>query len=684
MRNQILDTAEGNPLFVEEIVSRLIEAGALRLREGRWHAEADGEAVILPDTINGLLTARIDALPESERRVLREASVVGRIFWEEPLVNAVGARDLASELDSLERRGLILMRPTSSLGDHVEYAFKHALIRDVAYAGLPIARRSRAHAAVAAWMAELSPDRPEELAELVAQHYRTAIGQGADLAWPDGGEELAEVRRRARLAFLAGGAASRKRFAIDQAVELHRLAAEMAADSEERATALEELGDDHDANYDGDHSVPAWDQAITLRQALPDSSAALARIAMKVARMGALRWGGFSTPMEPEAIDRYVDTGIGAKPDADTQAWLLMLRAAVGLRWEAFHRTDPVDHEERIRAGEAAAEHARRAGDESLLANALRMVGSFLMSRGEVARGLGVMRPILEMSPRIADLRERHLVTVITANAFVWSGGQAEAMIPVLEEALLLGRELRAHDLCHSTCMMICALYNAGHWDEIPPYLDEHLRTFAIDEAATTCPYALGIFQLGAIYLANRGEMERARELVSQMPESHAPTGMVEALQAGAAVALGDPSLGRLTAERLLATGARNFAEEPPIELAALLDALVALQDWDAVQTFLPEARRRALELALAGPTADRAEGLAAGAAGDTARARELLRAAVARFDTVSPFEAARTREALAALEPDRRDELLTEALAAFERLGARPHADRVRAAIPA
>src|SRR5439155_902343 len=88
MRNQILDTAEGNPLFVEEIVSRLIEAGALRLREGRWHAEADGEAVILPDTINGLLTARIDALPESERRVLREASVVGRIFWEEPLVNA--------------------------------------------------------------------------------------------------------------------------------------------------------------------------------------------------------------------------------------------------------------------------------------------------------------------------------------------------------------------------------------------------------------------------------------------------------------------------------------------------------------------------------------------------------------------------------------------------------------------
>jgi class 3 adenylate cyclase/tetratricopeptide (TPR) repeat protein len=683
MRNQILDTAEGNPLFIEEIVSRLIEAGALRLHDGRWRAEAGVDAV-MPDTINGLLTARIDALPETERRVLREASVVGRVFWAEPLVNAVGGTEVSAELDGLERRGLIAMRPSSSLGDQVEYIFKHALIRDVAYGGLPLARRCRAHAAVGAWLADLSRGRDEELAELVAQHYRTALGEGVELAWPDGGDELDGVRRRARLAFLAGGAAARKRFAIDQAAELHQLAVDLAEDDDERATALEELGDDYDAGYDGDHSVPAWEEALGLRERLPDSGVAVARLGMKAARMGALRWGGFSKPMEPDAIDRYVDAGLSGTPDADTRAWLLMLRAAVGLRWIAFHRTDPIDLEQRVSAGETAAEHARQVADDSLLGNALRMVGSLLMARGEVARGLEVMEPILGVTPRIADPRERHLVTGMTANSLVWSGGSSEAMIPVLEDALQLARELRAHDLCHSTYWLTGALYLAGRWDAIPPYLEEHLRTFAIDEAGTSCPYALGMFQLGAIYLAARGEIEKARELAGEMPKSEAPVGLLEGLQAMAAGALGDPSAARSIAHDVLATGGRNFAEEPPLEIVAMLDALVALEDWEGLRAFLPEARLRAAEVVLIAPSADRAEGVAAAAAGEMERARQLLRAAVSGFDAVSPFDAARAREALAAVDAAGRDDLLSDALAGYERLGAKPHAERVRAAIPA
>jgi tetratricopeptide (TPR) repeat protein len=448
--------------------------------------------------------------------------------------------------------------------------------------------------------------------------------------------------------------------------------------------ALEELGDDYDAGYDGDHALPAWEEALGLREKLPDSGAAVARLGMKAARMGALRWGGFSKPMEPDAIDRYVDAGLAAAPDADTRAWLLMLRAAVGLRWVAFHRTDPIDLEQRVSAGEAAAEHAQQIADDSLLGNALRMVGSLLIARGEVTRGLEVMDPILGVTPHIADPRERHLVMGMTANSLSWIGGRSEAMIPVLDDALHLARELRAHDLCHSTYWLIAALYLAGHWDAIPPYLEEHLRTFAIDEAGTSCPYALGIFQLGAIYLADRGEIEQARELASQMPKSEAPVGLLEGLQAMAANALGDPSSARAIAKDVLATGGRNFAEEPPVEVIAMLDALVALEDWEGLRAFLPEARRRAAEVVLIGPGADRAEGIAATAAGDLERGRELLRAAVTGFDAVSPFEAARTREALAAVDPERRDELLAEALAAFDRLGARPHADHVRAEIPA
>ena len=341
MQDQILETAEGNPLFVEEIVTRLIEAGSVERHDGRWSSSGDAERVIIPDTINGLLAARIDALPDAERRVLREAAVVGRIFWDEPVAVAVGVAEVAESMVALERRGLVSMRPTSSLAGQVEYTFKHALIRDVAYAGLSVARRAKAHAAVGEWLARLSPDRPEELAELVAVHYMAALGDGADLAWPTGSAELRDVRARARTAFLVGGAAARKRLSTDRAIELHRLAIELATNDAERAVGLEELGDDHDAAYDGDRAIPAWDEAIALFRPLPGHGDDIARIAMKAARTGAIRWGGFSVPMDPAVIDRYVDTGLEVATDGDTRAWLLALRAAAGLRWVAFHRADP-------------------------------------------------------------------------------------------------------------------------------------------------------------------------------------------------------------------------------------------------------------------------------------------------------------------------------------------------------
>ena len=77
-----------------------------------------------------MLVARIEALPLAERRVLQEASVVGRIFWEGPIRQALGAADIGAELRRLADRGLVYTRPTSSLSGEVELSFKHALLRD--------------------------------------------------------------------------------------------------------------------------------------------------------------------------------------------------------------------------------------------------------------------------------------------------------------------------------------------------------------------------------------------------------------------------------------------------------------------------------------------------------------------------------------------------------------------------
>jgi predicted ATPase len=161
----ILGTAEGNPLFIEEIVTRLVETGSIVRDDGHWQSAGGAPGLAIPDTIHGLLAARIDGLPEQERRVLREAAVVGKVFWDQPVAIALGASDVDELLAGLERRGLVALRPSSSLSGQVEYIFKHALIRDVAYSGMSMARRATAHAAVAAWLATLSPERPEELAD---------------------------------------------------------------------------------------------------------------------------------------------------------------------------------------------------------------------------------------------------------------------------------------------------------------------------------------------------------------------------------------------------------------------------------------------------------------------------------------------------------------------------------------
>jgi predicted ATPase len=153
-----------------------------------------------------------------EWRVLQEASVVGRTFWRPPVEHSLDLADVGRPLLALEARGLILARPTSSLAGQAEYAFKHALVREVAYASLTRARRARAHAAVGSWLEDVAGDRLEELAELLAYHYRQAADpQHAELTWDDP-VARERVRGRAFACLLAASSAAQRRFALARAL----------------------------------------------------------------------------------------------------------------------------------------------------------------------------------------------------------------------------------------------------------------------------------------------------------------------------------------------------------------------------------------------------------------------------------------------------------------------------------
>src|SRR3989440_3653854 len=262
LRRDLVATADGNPLFLEEIIRRLVDGGML-VREGSGWRVSGTLPAALPDTVLAVLGARIDALPSAHKRALQEAAVIGRVFWEEPVRRATADPDVTSSLLALEAKGLVSVHPTSGIAGELEFIFKHALIRDVAYAGLPRVRRARAHAEAARWLEQIAGDRSEELTELIAQHYRTALlGDDADLAWADDPTARAALRTRAFAALLAAGKVARKRFAVAQALELHQDALRLAVDDAKRAKALEAIGDDHEGAFHGDDAIPAWEGAI--------------------------------------------------------------------------------------------------------------------------------------------------------------------------------------------------------------------------------------------------------------------------------------------------------------------------------------------------------------------------------------------------------------------------------------
>ena len=160
VHDAILERAEGNPFFLEEIVRHLIDEGAIVREVDRWRAANDMVDVRIPDTVQAVLAARIDLLDPVEKRALQRAAVVGRVFWPGPVGRLLnGDRDrLRDTLGRLEERELVSSRLSSSIAGEQEFIFKHILTREVAYESLPRRERASAHTSVATWIEETAGD----------------------------------------------------------------------------------------------------------------------------------------------------------------------------------------------------------------------------------------------------------------------------------------------------------------------------------------------------------------------------------------------------------------------------------------------------------------------------------------------------------------------------------------------
>jgi class 3 adenylate cyclase/tetratricopeptide (TPR) repeat protein len=179
----LLERVGGNPLYAEQFADLYRERGST-------------EEFTLPETLQGIIAARLDALDADEKSLLLDAAVVGKVFWPSSLGR--DGRETSEALHALERKGFVRRQRRSSVEGQTELAFAHALVRDVAYGQIPRADRAAKHQCVAEWIESLG--RPEDHAELRAHHWRSAL----KLARASGREDTV-LAERTRLALRDAG-----------------------------------------------------------------------------------------------------------------------------------------------------------------------------------------------------------------------------------------------------------------------------------------------------------------------------------------------------------------------------------------------------------------------------------------------------------------------------------------------
>jgi class 3 adenylate cyclase/tetratricopeptide (TPR) repeat protein len=238
LRAALLEGAEGNPLYAQEFIRLLLDRGALVETEAGWALESVDELPV-PDTVLGIIAARLDALPAEDKAVIQDASVVGKTFWTGTLAQMAerGVWAVDEALRRLQHRGLIRPRPESTVAGEAEYAFDHALIRDVAYRSILRADRAEKHLGVVEWLHSLAGDRRDH-AEAIAHHYVTAL-ENAEAS----GRDTSDLRRVTADAVREAAARAAAVNAYRVAVDMYRRSLVLGApDDAHRPEVLLALG----------------------------------------------------------------------------------------------------------------------------------------------------------------------------------------------------------------------------------------------------------------------------------------------------------------------------------------------------------------------------------------------------------------------------------------------------------
>jgi class 3 adenylate cyclase/tetratricopeptide (TPR) repeat protein len=508
----LLERAAGNPLYAEEFARLLADQGLVV--EGEVAAAPD---IPVPETVHGLIAARLDTLTPAVRALVQDAAVVGRVFWPGAVAamdvdRAAGAEPgsgagtvqpgqaVLAALAELEGKQLVQRARTSSVQHQDEYVFWHALVRDVAYAQIPRVGRARRHQAVAEWVEAVAGERVGDLAEVVAHHYGQALAYARAAREPQARiDQLVEPTRR----FLVLAGDRTINLDLDRARAYYRQAVELGQPRDpERPHLLVRTGRVAFQSGDYPEAVAVYQEAIGDMRRTGD----LQGLGATLGRLATVLWNQGDTRGSSAALIEAIELLEREPPGPElVSAYVRM----AGDRVTAGHASEALDWADK---GLALADEL--GGLPRVRPRALDARGMARCDLGDFAGGMGDLREGLALG---LELGSGYDTAVLYNNLSepVWLVEGPEAAMAVCEEGVDFaerrGLSEAAMWLRASTIGMLLDL---GRWEEAVTLADEAI---AWDLAHGGDYLAIGCRRDVTLVLVWQGDLIAARDLATRV-----------------------------------------------------------------------------------------------------------------------------------------------------------------------
>jgi class 3 adenylate cyclase/tetratricopeptide (TPR) repeat protein len=543
MRAEILRVAEGNPLFVEETVRMLAEGGDGRTR--------------IPETLQALIAARIDSLPAAEKTILQRAAVIGRIFWLGALAHvSPEGGDVEEPLENLELREFVLREPRSTISGERAFRFKHVLIREVAYVGLPKQARAELHRSFAEWLRERAGG---ELLEIRAYHLDHATQLLGELE----GTPPAELAIEAAEALEAAGRRALAREANQSARKLLLRSVELEPTLRRRYAA----------------AVAAWrladypalasemDEVLAGARAADDSE-------LEGRALAALADVALGRDADADRARELAEQALAVLPEDDVQGRYdaLMIRGTI-----AWSQGSLLDDE---RFAKEALELVRAVGRKDLESTAVQRLASIFVARMELDQAEPLVARACELAEESGSIEARAHALASRGRLFSMRG-ELEDAERAFEEARALYEEAGAGiSLARDLLGLAWIAWRRGELDRAERLLRDSIRILKpLEDRSTLCESQRTLAQL----LVAQGRIEEAERVALEARKTVGPQDQTSRATTRLALAVVRSAQGRDDEAESLLREAREVIEATDFAytrfevLRALRDLLVKL-----------------------------------------------------------------------------------------------------------